>query len=277
MQALLDAGFTVTALTRPESTATFPPAVTVKRADPSSVDAVAAAIAGNDALVSVAGTPALGAQRVLIDAAIAARVPRFMPSEFGVPLLKWQGTKLVNLMSDKLVAIKYLEELAAKYEWFSWTAISTGLFFDWALRSGVMFIDHKNHKARLVDSGNERFSASSVGFIAAAIVAVLQRPEETANTYLNVAGIMTTQNEVIRMAEELTGAKFDPEPRDSAEVDRIADEKMAQGDHRAFVGLLENFLYADGAGHALPDADSANELLGLKAEGLRESVQRILS
>lgn len=139
-----------------------------------------------------------------------------------------------------------------------------------------MFLDHENHKARVVDSGDQPFSSSSVGFIGRAVAAVLQRPAQTANKYLNVAGLTTTQNEIVRVAEELTGSKFEVSRREGAELEKIAGEKLAKHDYSAFTELLEQHLYADGPGHALEAKDSAHELLGLQLEDLRESVQKIL-
>ncbi|KAH6887114.1 hypothetical protein B0T10DRAFT_575674 [Thelonectria olida] len=275
--ALLDAGFDVTAITRNESKATFPDKVTVKRADVSSVDSVKEAIAGQDAVVSTAASAAAGSQKILIDAAIAAHVPRFIPSEFGIETRKYRDTKIGGLLKAKLQNTDYLIDLASKHDWFSWTGLSNGLFFDWSIKRGSTFVDPKNHKFTTVDSGNEPFSASTLGFIGKAVVAILQKPNETANKYLAVAGITASQNDILAAIEKVTGAKFDVSRVTGAELEKIGDEKIAKGDFSAFLPYLEQFLFADGAKHALTPETSDNELLGLKPEPLEETIRKALA
>ncbi|KAH7166518.1 hypothetical protein EDB81DRAFT_853144 [Dactylonectria macrodidyma] len=276
VKELLDAGFNVTAITRNESKATFPDKVTVKRADLSSIDSVAEAFSGQDAIISTAASAASGAQKTLIDAAIAAKVPRFIPSEFGIETRKYRDTKIGSLVAAKVKNTDYLIELAGKHDWFTWTGLSNGLFFDWTLKRGNTFVNPKEHKYRLVDSGNEPFSASTLGFIGKAVVGILKNPAETANKYLSVAGNVLSQNDILQAVEKYTGAKFDVTHNTGAELEKIGDEKLARGDFSAFGPYLESFLFSDGSGHGLKPEDSANELLGLKQESLEETIKNAL-
>ncbi|KAF7552985.1 hypothetical protein G7Z17_g3953 [Cylindrodendrum hubeiense] len=277
VKQLLDAGFDVTAITRNESEATFPDKVTVKRADVTSVDSVKDAISGQDAVISTAASAAAGGQKVIIDAVIAAKVPRFIPSEFGIETRKYRDTKLGRLVGAKVSNTDYLIELASKYDWFSWTGLSNGLFFDWTLKRGSTFVDPKNHKFTLVDSGNELFSASTLGFIGKAVVGILKNPSETANKYLNVAGIVTSQNKILEAIEKFTGSKFDISHTTGDELEKIGDEKIAKKDFSAFIQYLEQHLFADGAGHGLKPENSANGLLGLKEEPLEDTIRNALA
>ena len=128
---LASAEFTLTAITRPSSTATFPSGVNVIRADTSSLSELTEAFKGQDAVISIAATAGAGGQDVVIDAAIAARVSRFIPSEFGANTRKDRDTKLGQLLAAKVKNTHKLEELGREHEWFTWTALSTPLFFDW--------------------------------------------------------------------------------------------------------------------------------------------------
>jgi len=84
LNALVKSGkFKVTVVKHPSSSASFPDSVTVRTADLSSVDSVTAAFEGQDAVVSTVGTAGLPAQGVLVEAAAAANVKRFLPSDFG--------------------------------------------------------------------------------------------------------------------------------------------------------------------------------------------------
>lgn len=80
LEHLLSSNFTVTVLTREDSTSTFPTGVKVVKVDYSSEEGLTAALQGQDALISTLATA--GAQDILIKAAIAARVYRIIPSEF---------------------------------------------------------------------------------------------------------------------------------------------------------------------------------------------------
>ncbi|CAF3500457.1 unnamed protein product [Fusarium graminearum] len=277
VESLLYSGFKVTAITRNESSATFPNEVIVKRVDINSVDSIKAAVTGQDAVVSTATTMAAGGQKVIIDAVVAARVPRFIPSEFGVPSRQNRDKKIGKLLGAKVQNTDYLIELSKQYDWFSWTGLSNGLFLDSGLNSSYGFIDIRNRKFRMIDSGNEPFSATSLSFVGKAVAAILKKPEETANRYLNIAGVTTTQSEVLKIFEQVTGDKFDVSHVSSTELERIGDEKIAKGDFSAFGNYLEQFLFADDSGNALKGDENAIRLLGLEEENLEDVIKRVLA
>ncbi len=131
VKALLESGFDVTAITRPHSTATFPPKFTVKKVDTSSLGALTEVLKGQDAVVSTLATAATGVQKTIIDAAVAAHVKRFIPSEFGYNTREARGTKVGALLKAKIDIIDYLIELSEKHDWFTWTGLSTSTLFDW--------------------------------------------------------------------------------------------------------------------------------------------------
>lgn len=129
--ALIDSGFEVTAITRLESTATFPTEVLVKSVDINNAEALSRALEGQDAVMSTVSTVALSVEKNIIDAAIAAKVKRIIPCEFGINTQEARGTKIGGLLRPKIENIDYLVELSKKHDWFSWTGLSTGSFFDW--------------------------------------------------------------------------------------------------------------------------------------------------
>ena len=131
LQELLAAGFTVTALTREGSSSTFPDGVAVKRVPGyDASEAIQAALTGQDALVSVIGTMGVGAQKAVADAAVAAGIKRFIPSEFGLNTRKLKGETIGKILAGKTGFVDYLGEKAKSNPSFSWTGLSTGLFFD---------------------------------------------------------------------------------------------------------------------------------------------------
>ncbi|ROT36178.1 NAD(P)-binding protein [Sodiomyces alkalinus F11] len=277
-QALLDAGFDVTAISRQDSSAKFPSAVSVKRADFSSVDSIAEAIRGQDAFVSALGTNAAvsGAQNPLVDAVIAAHVPRFVPSEFGVPTRNLNGHKIGKLLAGKIETTDRLIELSKKYDWFSWTGISNGLFFDWSIDLGIGY-NIRDKTATVVDSGDEPYSTSTLPFVGRAVAAALKKPAETKNKFLHVAGITTTQNEVVKVLQEATGQEFKITKVRSEDLDKSAEDKIAKGDFGgAFSDSLFHYLFADGGKHVLQPEERANKLLGLADEDVKQVVVRLV-
>lgn len=129
-----------------------------------------------------------------------------------------------------------------------------------------------------MDSGDERFPASTLDFIGRAVASVLSHPEETANKYLLVASFNPSRNEILSILEELTGgAKWEVKREDSKSLRKLADEKFAAGEvGTAFPLFLNVYLFADGAGTALTEETSANKLLGVEGEDLRDVLRKWL-
>ena len=126
----------------------------------------------------------------------------------------------------------------------------------------------------MVDSGNEKWQASQRAHIGKAVAAILKHPEETANKYIGTASFNLSQSELRGIVEELTGETLWVVHVNSADLQKIGEEKLAQGDYRAFVDFLRAHLHGDGAGNALKEG--ANEAIGLPFEDLREVVKALL-
>ncbi|KAL2268772.1 hypothetical protein VTJ83DRAFT_3618 [Remersonia thermophila] len=282
LNELVAAGFSVTALTRVENSAahSFPEGVRVVPVDYSSVDSLKSALAGQDAVVSVLAGAATGssAQRNAIDAALAVGVKRFIPSEFGINTRNVRGTPIGKILAGKIATVDYLEELAAKNPEFSWTGLTTGLFFDWGLdRFGLGIVNLKEKTSTVVDSGNEKFQASTLAHVGQAVAHILRHPAETANKYIGTASFNLSQNELIALVEELTGQKYPVTTRiPSEELRKKGEEKLEKGDFSAFLELLTVHNNADGAGNALAEEQSANALIGLPYKDLRKEVENWL-
>lgn len=137
VKALLDSGFDVTAITRPNSTSTFPSSIDVRRANPNSFEELKTALAGQDAVVSASATEVVAGagQNPLIDAAVTAGVKRFIPSEFGHDLHRLErfpeGKTLRQLLDGKARTAQYIADQAKANPSFSWTGVGNSMFFDW--------------------------------------------------------------------------------------------------------------------------------------------------
>lgn len=272
VQELADQGFTVTVFSRSATAADVPKGVAVKSVDYDDLESLKSALAGEDAVVSVLGAAALGAQQQnLADAALAAGVKRFIPSEFGINTRKLEGLSLAKILGFKIKLVDDLIAKAAQNSSFTWTGVSTGMFFDF------LGFDTKAGTVNFVDSGTEPFQTSSRAFIAKAVASILKHPKETANQYLNIASFQPTQHELLQIFEKETGSKlaWTVTHLKSDDLRKEGEEKLAKGDFSAFGPLVLVHLYRDGEGHALKDSEKANKLLGLpESEDLVEEVRK---
>ncbi|KAK3306204.1 isoflavone reductase [Chaetomium strumarium] len=278
VQALVAAGFKVTAVARESSTSTYPDGVEVRKADLKSVEALTKAFAGQDVVIMTPPTTESGNQAPYIDAAVAAGVKRFIPSEWGHNTRpgKLSGP-MAEMMSDKTRAVDYLIEKAKQHPGFTWTGIATRMFLDWCLANYNIFgIDFPAKTAMIVDSGNARVATSSLPFVAESVVAVLQRADQTANRYVEVVEHHVTQNQLVRLIEDEAGIKLAVTHTNGQELARIRDEKRARGDWTAFIEELQRYSLSDGVDHSVKEEETANAELGLQARDVREIIREFI-
>lgn len=269
VQELVDQGFNVTVFSRSSSSDNVPKGVVIKTVDYEDLESLKSALAGQDAVVSTLGSAALGAQQQkLADAALAAGIKRFIPSEFGINTRKLQGQTIGKIVGGKTKLVDDLIVKAGQNPNFTWTGLTNGMFFD------LLGFDAKARTVAITDSGNEKFQTSTKSTIAKAVASILKHPKETANQYLSIASVQPTQNEMLKIVEEETGGKWTVKRQSSAELVKTGEDKFAKGDYSAFLELVAAHLYADGADHAVKDGELANKLLGLPEEDLRESVRK---
>ncbi|RYP93259.1 hypothetical protein DL770_000634 [Monosporascus sp. CRB-9-2] len=273
VKELLKAGYKVTVFAREDSTSTFPSEVPVRKVDYGSVESLKPALKGQDAVVSTLATIAVGSQNPLIDAAVEAGVKRFIPSEFGINTRIVEGTAIGQLLQGKIKTVDYLEEKSKANPGFTWTGVSSGLFFDWGLVYGSIGFDKSTKTATVYDSGNEVVQASNLGFIGRAVAAILANEDKTANKYLSIGSPNFSQNEVLEIVERETGEKWEVQKASTADEGKIGLEKLSKGDYSAFRNLLKERIFKDGAGLSAKGDNSANGLLGLQEESLEDTVK----
>ncbi|KAJ4356016.1 uncharacterized protein N0V89_004042 [Didymosphaeria variabile] len=271
---LTSSSFNVTVLSREESTKTFPDNVKVVRANFDSFDSLKSAFQGQDAIVSLVASEALAAQIKLIDAAIAAGVKRYIPSEFGSNTADPRTLEAVPLFKGKIDIQEYLK---SKESEISRTTIVTGPFFDWGLKVGFLGINAQTKTAALIDQGTTPFSTSNLRQIGLATVKVLEQAEETKNQYVYVSSFETSQKELLEKAEKITGEKYKVEHLDSTELRAEGLNKIKAGDFSGFVPLIQAAVSGKaGLGDHRP-CGLWNERLGLQKEDFDGSIKAGLS
>jgi hypothetical protein len=295
---LANGNFNITVLSRLSSTATFPSSVRVVKTD-YNPESLTSAFQGQDAVVSIAGSEQLAHQQKYVDAAIAAGVKRFIPSEFGSDLTYPNIVDVVPLFKPKAQIVEYLK--SKESETFSWSSVINGPFFDWVssccvksvskdvhadageqgLKVGFLGFNLQDRSAKIWDDGEAPFSGTNLATIGEAVVRVLlpEHLEQTKNKYVFVASHTTTQNKILATLEKITGQKWKVEKVESAPLfaDLTAKVKAGQvGPDVIYplitVTILGNVL----SNFADYSAKLWNDKLGLPKEDLETDVKNVL-
>jgi len=268
VKAFLAAKYPVTVLTRAgsQSASKLPQDanLTVTEVDYESVSSLTSALKGIQVVVSTITTLAIGAQKPLIDAAVAAGVTRFIPSEFGSNTVNPNAAAL-PVLKPKVETQEYLKEKVKENPNFSYTLVLTGPFLDYGLDTGFV-LSPKQHKATVVDGGDVPFSATTLPSIAKALVGVVQHLDETKNRAVYVHDATLTQNQLIAATKKKDGKDWDITPVSSDDILKSSYEELGKENGNitsAMFGFLTKAIYGkdygcDFRGHL------DNDLLGLK-------------
>ena len=267
---LLQSGLKITAITREDSKSTFPQGVEVKRTD-YSFESLKSHFQGQDAVLCLVATSGLKAELTVVDAAAAAGVKWFVPSELGHNTSDPRVVQLLPIFSEKVKIVDHLR--SKEKDGLSWTGIHTGLFFDWGLERGtVLGFNLQNKSARLWDDGNNKVDLTNLHTIALTILHILTDPttrEEAKNKNVNISTVNTTQNEILAALEKVSATKFEVTYIKSADGKQEGQQKLAAGDSSAFLDLLQYIAFGN---EELSNWDKAAEPHRLRVRGDHESV-----
>jgi len=269
VKSLVDAGFEVTVLSQSGNTSSLPSAVKTVKVDYSSQESLISALKGQDAFVST--IPKHDGQPALIDAAIAAGVKRFIPSEFGSNIAGNANTAALPVFGGKKLTQDYLEK---KSNEISYTLISNGLFLDWGIQVGLL-VNLKGEPTRVYDGGNDKHSLTLLSDVAQAVVGVLKHPEETHNRAVYVQTAALSQNEAIEIAEKAKpGVKIERQDASVKELLETSHKQLSQGGEQigaAMLGFIVTSIFADSKEYGnLWDQKNDNSLLGIKEKSAAE-------
>lgn len=272
---MVDSGFQVTVLTRSKKPGTYDASVKVIEVDFTSVESLTAALEGIEALVSTVTTTAIESQTVLIDAAVAAGVRRFIPSEYGSCTTN-PKVAAIPLYAPMFKIKQYLEKQATAGN-LSWTVLACGAFLEFVF-GGPLILDFANHKATLFDKGDNRFSATSLPNVGKAIVGILKNFEATKNRIVRVSEVILTQNKLLRIAKELRpDIKWEISEVQSAAILKEGLDEFNAGKFTMPV-LMKQLKGTVGAGDTYGAAydETDNDLLGIK-ELTEEDLKKLVA
>ncbi|CZR56524.1 related to 2`-hydroxyisoflavone reductase [Phialocephala subalpina] len=260
---IIDSGkFNVTVVSREGSKSTFPSSVKVVKADYNSIDSLTFALKGQDVVVSAVGYEGILGQSLIVDAAIAAGVKRFLPSEFGADLSNPNAAQL-PVFGHKVATRKYIEEKVAAGADITYTYVVNGGFLDWGLDVGFL-LNWREGKPELYNGGDQIFSATTLLAVGRAVVGVLSHPDETKNRQVYIQSRTISQNQLLDLAKKAAPEKeWEPVIVTTADAKKNSDEKLAKGEvtPEVMYGYLFLSVFDEAYGVRFEKLD--NDLLGV--------------
>ncbi|KAF9890051.1 hypothetical protein FE257_006731 [Aspergillus nanangensis] len=252
----------------------------VKEVDYSMEGDLTVALTGIDVVVSTLATKSISTQSTLINAAIAACVKRFIPSEFGCDTANLKARRM-PVYAQKVQIQDTLIEKARQNKTFSYTFLFNGAFLDWGIQVGFL-INAKQHTATLYDGGNKPFSATHLSTVGKAIVGILKNLEVTRNKGVYIHDAVVTQNELLAIAREVAPQEWMTTSASTAHLETAGYEELGKevpDIGPAMLGFIARAVWGEGYGGDFTGRVD-NELLGLPVltkTGVEEAVKNALA
>lgn len=177
--------------------------VTVAEADLSDVPALTKEVQGASCVVSALnglGDTMLGTQKALLDAAVAASVPRFIPSDFSLDFTKTEPGSNRNLDLRREFH-KQLDESGIQ-----WTSILNGGFME-LLAGTAPLINHSLRRVLYWNSANQELDFTTIPDTAAYTAAAAADTKPTPR-FLRIAGDTFTPNDLAAIVSRVQGAPY---------------------------------------------------------------------
>ncbi|UQC87892.1 uncharacterized protein CLUP02_13413 [Colletotrichum lupini] len=275
LESLLDAEFDVTVLIRRESTPIdYPVKARVVEVDYDSPESLKNALGGTDAVVSAVGKQnGLQSQFKLIDAAIAAGVKRFIPSEFGADL---QNPKIRAFPTyrTKVEVEDYLEK-EVRDTGLTYTYVYNSVLFDEGLSLGA-FANFSTRTVNIFDGGDTTFSATRIKTVAQAVAAILKNLDATKNKAVRIRDLAMTPKQLLETLKALDqDHAWKAVAVNTESLVKNAEHELASGKFspKAFAAFA---LRATFAPEHAQDYSRDNELLGI-IHMTKEDIQGVLA
>ena len=256
--------FNVQVLKRAGSSSTYAAGAKVAEADFADLESLKSAFQGQDAVVSVVGDAGIHSQKLMIDAAIAAGVKRFLPSNFGSNMANPNSRKL-PVFAPKVAVEDCLIEKSKTTE-LTYTFVYIGGFTDFGIQNKVI-MDFSKYQPVLFNGGDSQFSSTSMPTVGDAVVGVLTHPKETRNRPVYVSEIIMSQAQLLSLAKQIAPDKpWAPVTMDLDAVFVSGKERLMQGQHdlSTIIPILLKSVLDPEFGVKFVEND--NELLGIKGK-----------
>ncbi|KAM3414267.1 hypothetical protein BST61_g10922 [Cercospora zeina] len=230
-----------------------------------------------DVIISTSHGGSFDQQNIIIDTAISAGVPRFVPAEFGQDSQNTALHDRLPPLKGRSQCINYLKELSDKGA-IEWVAPATGIQLDQAIISGNIGFDLKWQSVTVHGTGDEEFAASSTQWNGTVAAAILSNWDHVKNQYLYVPGMITSVNRCLEALQTATGQTWERGDNDVEDMVREAERRIERGFPDAGMFLLEKSVLCDESLNTVGpfrEKDS-KQVLGLEGEKLEDMVKKVV-
>ncbi|KAF2008805.1 NAD(P)-binding protein [Aaosphaeria arxii CBS 175.79] len=269
--------FTVTLLQRASSKATLPSHLRVITiADSYPTDELTQAFKGQDVIVNCMTSLSVSDQFRMIDAAIAAGVKRYVPSEYGLNNMRPDAQALNRVFHDKGKVQEYLRAKAADGA-IEWMSVSCGMWVKWSMEHEFLGMHVREKRFVFWDDGEGLFSCTTEENTAVGLVRALEMRESTKNTNVYLSDFAISQRQLLEAIERIQGAKYETEYLSSYDLIKEKQEAVRNGDNLATFDLIETgFVTGRFGGHLEKEGELFNSQLGLPKKTVDEVVEAAL-
>lgn len=229
-----------------------------------SLDSLTSALTGQEVVVNTLGVGRIPKETHLrlIDASVAAKVQRFIPSEFGANTTNPRAAQL-PIYADKVAIQKHLQEASNSNDTFSYTLPITGPFLDWGLKTKFI-LNHEGPEVELYDGGDQKFSATTLAGIGQAVSGIIRNLEATRNQAVYVREANVSQKGLL----ELSGKQLATRTVSTAELEKEAYDELGKPNPNPAVfgfNFLRRAIFGEGFGGLVPAEELSNDLLGVRS------------
>ena len=142
------------------------------------------------------------AQGNLLEAAVAAKVPKFIPSDFSLDFTKTKPG------SNRNLDLRREFHAQLKKSGIAWTSILNGGFMD-LLVGDTPMVNHKSRKVAYIGEATQLLDFTSMVDTAAYTAAVAADPKPTPN-FLRIAGDTVSAKDIANAETNVEGAQYKP-------------------------------------------------------------------
>lgn len=148
------------------------------------------------------------------------------------------------------------------------------------IANGFLGYDIPTRSATIWDSGDKKFTFTNQKQLGDAVVSVLRRPQATANQYLYISSVETSQKEILVALKNSTSSSWTVQNTTTAAEVSEATKKLQAGDFSGALALVRATIYGNIPGlrsNYAKERVLANGLLELKEESVQKTIQRVVS
>ena len=145
------------------------------------------------------------------------------------------------------------------------------------LKDGFLGFDLNTKTAIIYDSGDTVTNFSMLDAVGHATVGILAHPAETANRYVFINSLRTTQNDILNALETVTGEKWNIKKTTCEDESRLGRELMEKGDWSGVGHAIMGASYSGGKYDFAQGRELDNRLLGVPhLKDLEKTVELIV-